>query len=193
MLAARFRSVYWVALASVAGLSCYLVTQRVAAERIKLETLDRDIQRTRLSIRSLETEIGTRGSMSQMERWNSEVLDLRAANSAQIVHPGVQLASLSAGAVPPAPGARPVARAVQPAGVVLAKTEAPAPRRAAPAAAPQEPLLRNATYVRPAGDRMTPLPQRVAMRGDGPLAADTLAELNRLARGEAGGRGRARP
>lgn len=187
MLAARFRSVYWVALASVAGLGCYMVTQRVAAERTTLEKLERDINRTRLSIRNLETEIGTRGSMAQMERWNAEVLDLRAANSAQFVREGVQLASLNA---TPMPGV-PAARIAAPTGVVQAKAEAPAPSGAA--APVDQPMLRNANYVRPTHGRMTPLPQRVAMQGVGPLGEGTLADIERIARREASGEERNHP
>jgi len=179
MLAARFRSVYWVALASVAGLGCYMVTQRVAAERTSLEKLERDIWRTRMSIRNLETELGTRGSLSQMEKWNIEVLDLRAANSAQFVREGVQLASLNAS---PVPGAPATVAAVRPAGVVQAKAEVPRP--AEPRV--EQPMLRHANYVRPEGERITPLPQRVALSGAGPLDSSALADIGRIARVEAG-------
>ena len=171
MMAARFSSVYWVALASIAGLACYMVTQRVAAERTTLESIERGILQKRLSIRSLETELGTRANMAQLERWNQDVLDLRAANATQFVPEGVQLASLSA---TPLPGVRPAV-----AGVVPAST-APS---AAPRAAAEQSMVRPATYVRPPEDRVAPAADPV-VRTRSPLGAAALADLNRLAHAE---------
>ena len=103
MIAARFRSVYWVAIALLPALLCYLATQRVAAERDELAKVERAITRTRLDIRNLETELGTRASMAQLERWNSETLNLVAPGADHYVSGNVLLASLAGGPLRVAP------------------------------------------------------------------------------------------
>ncbi len=126
MMAARFRSITWVAVAVVPALACYLVTQHVAAERAELAKVERRIGQTRLAIRNLETELGTRGNFAQIERWNGQTFALAAPTAEQFVGAGVQLASLSA---LPA-----IARPLVPAGASTGVTQA-AVAPAAPAAA----------------------------------------------------------
>jgi hypothetical protein len=94
MIATRFRSVYWVGGVAVAALSCYLVSQRVAAERANLAKVETAILIGERQIRALETEIGTRAGMKQIERWNVEVLSLSAPKAGQFVADEAQLASL---------------------------------------------------------------------------------------------------
>lgn len=94
MIATRFRSVYWVGGVAVAALSCYLVSQRVAAERASLAKVETAILIGERQIRALETEIGTRAGMKQIERWNVEVLSLSAPKAGQFVADEAQLASL---------------------------------------------------------------------------------------------------
>ena len=94
MIATRFRSVYWVGGVAVAALGCYLVSQRVAAERLMLAHVETEIVAGQRSIRSLKTEIGTRAGLNQIERWNLEVLALQAPKPAQYVDSEVQLAAL---------------------------------------------------------------------------------------------------
>ncbi|MDB5689945.1 MAG: hypothetical protein JWL91_1821 [Sphingomonas bacterium] len=118
MIATRFRSVYWVGGVAVAALGCYLVSQRVAAERATLVRVETAIVIGERQIRSLETEIGTRAGMKQIERWNVEVLSLSAPKAGQFVADEVQLASL----VQPAQPAMEAPAAVQ----VVAIDEAPA-------------------------------------------------------------------
>ncbi|MET0270882.1 MAG: hypothetical protein ABW173_10680, partial [Sphingomonas sp.] len=95
-MAARFRSITWVAVAVVPVLACYLVTQHVAAERAELAKVERKIGQTRRAIRDLETELGTRGNLAQIERWNGQTFALTAPSAEQFVSDGVQLASLTA-------------------------------------------------------------------------------------------------
>ncbi|MDB5662445.1 MAG: hypothetical protein JWN59_783, partial [Sphingomonas bacterium] len=83
MIATRFRSVYWVGGVAVAALGCYLVSQRVAAERAELASVEASIVTGKREIRALETELGTRAGMNQLERWNVEVLSLSAPKPGQ--------------------------------------------------------------------------------------------------------------
>ena len=89
-----FRSVFMVASCAGAALSCYLVSLHVASERAALEQVERQIVTAEREIRLLETEIGTRGRLAQLERWNVRVLALSAPTADQFLDGGFQLASL---------------------------------------------------------------------------------------------------
>lgn len=152
MIARGFKSVIWVATVGSAALGCYMVSLRVATERNELAKVERQIIAAKRDIRSLQTELGTRGRMTQLEQWNSEVLALSAPSSAQFLKdeftlarlyrndPTVadrsaemRLASAEAPAAKPAETARPTAPAV-----VQAVAE--------PAAAPP-PLIHQASFT----------------------------------------------
>ena len=145
MMAARFRSVTWVAIALVPALGCYLVTQHVAAERAQLAKVERQIGQSRKAIRDLETELGTRGSMAQLERWNTQTLALAAPTAQQYVEGDVRLASLTTVPITARPAivtaalTAPAPATVAPAEVRVAGYQAPAKAAAAPAAAPARP------------------------------------------------------
>jgi len=108
-----------VATVAVAALGCYLVSLRVAAERAGLEDVENRIVLAQRDIRSLQTEIGTRGRLEQLERWNVKVLALAAPKADQFVDGGYQLARL----------ARPSDQVDMTAPVVLAAAPKPAPAR----------------------------------------------------------------
>ncbi len=130
MIAKGFRSVGLVAGVAVAALSCYMVSLQVAAERSDVSELEARIVAARQEIRSLQTELGTRGRMQQLERWNAEVLALSAPVSGQYVENEVMLARFDVRQ----PSFEERTR------VQLASADqagAPAPRVAAPQAAPQ--------------------------------------------------------
>ena len=55
-----------------AALGCYLVSLRVASERASLEDVETRIVLAQRDMRVLQTEIGTRGRLAQLERWNAE-------------------------------------------------------------------------------------------------------------------------
>lgn len=114
-----FRPVVSVATVAVAALGCYLVSLRVAAERAGLEDVETKIVLAQRDIRSLQTEIGTRGRLEQLERWNVKVLALSAPKADQFVDGGYQLARL----------ARPSDQVDMTAPVVLAAAPKPAPAR----------------------------------------------------------------
>jgi hypothetical protein len=92
MIVRGFKSVIWVATVGGAALSCYMVSLQVATERAELSKVERQIIAAKRDIRSLQTELGTRGRLSQLEHWNAEVLALSAPSSAQFLSDGVKLA-----------------------------------------------------------------------------------------------------
>lgn len=96
MSAARsFRSVFMVASCAGAALGCYLVSLNVASERASLENVENRIVLAQRDIRLLQTEIGTRGRLAQLERWNVKVLALSAPSADQFLEGGFQLARLA--------------------------------------------------------------------------------------------------
>ncbi len=96
MSARGFRSVFMVASCAGAALGCYLVSLRVASERAALETVETRIVLAQRDIRLLQTEIGTRGRLAQLERWNVKVLALSAPSADQFLDGGFALAKLVA-------------------------------------------------------------------------------------------------
>jgi hypothetical protein len=79
-----------------AALGCYLVSLRVASERAALESVETRIVLTQRDIRLLQTEIGTRGRLAQLERWNVKVLALSAPSADQFLDGGFALAKMVA-------------------------------------------------------------------------------------------------
>jgi hypothetical protein len=153
MIARGFKSVIWAATVGSAALACYMVSLRVATERNELAKVERQIIAAKRDIRSLQTELGTRGRMTQLEQWNAEVLALAAPSSAQFLKDEftlarlyredptvaersaeVRLASADTAAAKPAEPAKPVA--VPP--VVQAVAERPAA---------QPPLIHRASFA----------------------------------------------
>ena len=118
MSARSFRPVIAVATVAAAALSCYLVSLRVATERSSLEDVETKIVLAQRDIRTLQTEIGTRGRLEQLERWNVKVLALAAPKADQFVDGGYQLARL----------ARPTEEHKLEAPVVLAAAPKPQPK-----------------------------------------------------------------
>ncbi len=92
MIAKGFRPVVWVFMIGVAVLGCYMLNLRVAAERAELARLDRRIIATQQSIRALQTEVGTRSRIPQLQDWNNDVLALAAPVIGQYVQRDVNLA-----------------------------------------------------------------------------------------------------
>jgi hypothetical protein len=78
-----------------AALGCYLVSLRVASERAALENVETQIVSAQRDMRTLQTEIGTRGRLAQLERWNVKVLALSAPSADQFLKGGFELARLT--------------------------------------------------------------------------------------------------
>jgi hypothetical protein len=197
MIARGFRPVAWVAAIGTAALGCYMLSLQVAAERAELASIERRIIRTHQDIRSLQTELGTRGRLQQLEQWNAEVLALSAPvagqylesgltlarfdtrESADRVHEQVRLASAETPARTQAPAAQPA--------VVQARAELASPTVAA------QPLVRRASLeVAPATKPVAapPAPARPAAtqaRASAPaslLDETTLHEIRAQAESE---------
>ncbi|HMJ93273.1 MAG TPA: hypothetical protein VK472_04155 [Allosphingosinicella sp.] len=94
MIARGFKSVVWVAAVGGAALGCYMLSLQVATERADLAKVERQIIATKQQIRSLQTELGTRGRLSQLEQWNSDVLALSAPATGQFLKDEFLLARL---------------------------------------------------------------------------------------------------
>lgn len=90
-----FRSVFMVASCAGAALGCYLVSLRVASERAALEAVETQIVLAQRDLRVLQTEIGTRGRLAQLERWNAKVLALSAPSADQFLGGSFELARLA--------------------------------------------------------------------------------------------------
>ena len=125
MSSRSFRSVFMVASCAGAALGCYLVSLRVASERASLEDVETKIVLAQRDLRVLQTEIGTRGRLSQLERWNAGAFALSAPSADQFLKGSFELARL----------AQPEHKVDFQAPVVLAS--APAPARQAAVGQPQ--------------------------------------------------------
>lgn len=112
-----FHSVFMATAVAGAALGCYLVSLRVASERAALEGVESRIVSTQADIRLLQTEVGTRGRLAQLERWNVSALALSAPTAGQILGDKFQLAKL----------VEPEHKAAVEAPVVLASAPAPEP------------------------------------------------------------------
>jgi hypothetical protein len=94
MSARGFKSVFISASVVGAALGCYLISLNVASERAKLENVEEKIVLAQRDIRVLQTEIGTRGRLAQLERWNVRFIRLSAPSADQFVEGGYQLAAM---------------------------------------------------------------------------------------------------
>jgi hypothetical protein len=95
MIAQRFRPLGWVAGVATAATALYLVSLQVAVERGKLEAVERQIASAQRELRQLQTELGTRASLRQLEAWNGEVLALSAPKANQFVRSAAQLSAFN--------------------------------------------------------------------------------------------------
>lgn len=172
MIAQRFRALGWVMGIASAATGLYLISLQVAAERAKLEDIDRRIAAAHRDMRQLQTELGTRASQRQLEKWNNEDLALAAPRAGQYLQNASQLAGLTAGDSPTVPGdAMPrVALAAASSSPVIT---GPAPEITLPA-----PRLQNANYV---PDPAAARPARVAVASRVVLDRSTMGELIRTA------------
>jgi hypothetical protein len=176
MSARSFGSLFMVASCAGAALGCYLVSLRVASERAALENVETKIVSTQGELRMIQTEIGTRGRLSQLERWNAGAFSLSAPAANQFVGGSFELAKL----------VQPEKQVDFQAPVVLASAPAPLPQKpleraetvepAASAAAPPNALLHEAslkteTREVPASPAVA-VPQQAAMKSaDKPVTA----------------------
>lgn len=100
MIAHKFRPVVWVVGCAFAATALYTVSLGVASERTRMEDLDQQIAMTQRDIRQLQTEMGTRASLRQLERWNVEALALSAPKAGQFRATEAALRTIDGGTLP---------------------------------------------------------------------------------------------
>ncbi|HEX8222373.1 MAG TPA: hypothetical protein VF605_00995 [Allosphingosinicella sp.] len=154
MMARGFKPVGWVAAVAGAALGCYMLSLNVAAERAELAGIERRIIGAKQDIRSLQTELGTRGRLAQLDHWNAEVLALAAPTSAQFLRDEFTLARFDqrektveerAKVQLASAPAKPAKPDLKPAKIIRAA--APAPAAPAVGAQPATPMVRRAALV----------------------------------------------
>ncbi|HET9353743.1 MAG TPA: hypothetical protein VFO32_07075 [Sphingomicrobium sp.] len=181
MSARGFGSVLWAGAVAGAALGFYLVSLNVASERAELEDVETRIALAQRDIRLLQTEIGTRGRLAQLERWNVKFIRLAAPTADQFVDGGFQLATLVAPPKKPAIEA-PVVLASAPAEQAIPQQPGlasdPADTRPAPRAASE--MVHVASYSlpeRPAATKpMTARPVVTRPVATNPGSAKPLAD-----------------
>lgn len=89
-----FHSIFMAGVVASAALGCYLVSLEVASERASLDKVEGRIAETQGDIRMLQTEIGTRARLGQLEAWNASALQLSAPSASQFLQDSFQLATL---------------------------------------------------------------------------------------------------
>lgn len=94
MAVGGFKGFGWILGLAIVSPACYMVSSMVAAERGRVESVERAILRAHHDIRILETEFQTRANLAQLERWNGEVLALSAPRPDQYIGSDRSLASL---------------------------------------------------------------------------------------------------
>ena len=174
MIAHRFRPVVWVVGCAFAATALYTVSLGVASERAKLEDLNQEIAQTQRDIRQLQTELGTRASLRQLERWNGEVLALSAPKAGQFRATEAALKSIDGNALPGDGFAPP------PVMVAAASRTSSPSAAAAVQAASAAPVAASATKAVAAPKSATrPAPVRVAAAKPEAAKAQRFAMLDR--------------
>lgn len=200
MIAQRFRPVGWVAGIAAAACILYLISLQVATQRGRLEEIDRKIAMTKRDIRQLQTELGTRASLRQLERWNSDVLALSAPKANQYLRNEESLATLDRSGIGETPSAPPPVmmavmtqqpREAAPATSLLA-------RLTGPAVAPKpltetDKAVQRAIAPRQTAQSVASRLQKVALLDQSLLDHATVSSLSRAAVSEAKGGDRPRP
>jgi hypothetical protein len=181
-----FKSFVMVGSCAAAALSCYLVSLRVASERAALEDVETQIVLAQRDLRVLQTEIGTRGRLAQLERWNASVLALSAPSHDQFLKGGFELARLARPdqkvdfEAPVVLAAAPKPEARQVGDVEQSEDEAPVARRTSSLL--QQASLKTETREVPA-KAVSPMPLGAAAKsGDRPVTAAKPARTGSLDR-----------
>jgi hypothetical protein len=202
----RLKGIGWFGGCVAIVLGFYLVSLQVAAERKKLEGMDRKIDAAQRDIRALETEFETRANLAQLEKWNGETLALAAPVAGQFVTDETALASLDVTQVGVGqPGVQTAALVVPSlaTAAVPAATAAPATTPAAVQVAAAMPTAKRAVIKVAAIEKSAPMlaklneaarasaavakvrPQAVAMLDRKLLSDTTLGDILSSARAEA--------
>jgi hypothetical protein len=189
----------WVAAVGGAALGCYMVSLQVATERAELARVESQIIAAKRDIRTLQTELGTRGRLSQLENWNADVLALSAPASAQFLKNEFNLARFEQNGPSIEQRSAEVrlasAETQAPAPAAEAKPVAPVVRALAPAPAPAQPVLQRASLTTsspakaPEPDLKAPKPKAKAE----PIRVASIAAATPAAKPDKPGAAKARP
>ena len=163
MIARGFKSVIWVGAVGAAAIACYMVSLQVATERADLTRVESQIIAAKRDIRTLQTELGTRGRMSQLETWNAEVLALSAPTASQFLPDQVTLARFDQPEMTLEERSAQVRMASAEIAPEAPAAAAPVIRAAAPASATPQPMVRQASFT-------ADLPRAAAVGGKKPEA-----------------------
>ncbi len=191
----RLKGLGWLTGCAIVAIGFYLVSSQVAAERKRVEQVDRRILSAERDIRALETEFDVRANLAQLERWNGNTLALTVPTAQQFVADERALAALSPVQGLPVPGrdvqiqtaqlivpAVPVA-AVMPAVVTASATTTPAAVKvAAVQVAAAAPVTVTKVAVRAVAAPVKVA--KVAMLDRGLLSDNTIGDLLSGARAE---------
>jgi hypothetical protein len=209
MIAQKFKSVAWVAGVALAATLLYIISLQVATERGRLEAIDHKIAMTKRDIRQLQTEMGTRASLRQLERWNGDVLALSAPAASQYLNgeddiSGIDRSNMgNASAAPPPVMASVMVHEAEPV-VASVPTQAAASVKVAQAK-PAPPVIKAADPVRlSAQDRQVQQafaptrarevkPVKVAAADRGLLGQQSLGDIAKAARAETTTGGKPKP
>jgi hypothetical protein len=192
MIAQRFRPVGWVAGVAAAACALYMISLQVASERGQLEEIEHKIASTKRDIRSLQTELGTRASLRQLERWNGEVLALSAPGAGQYLSGEQALATIDKSKLGPASAAPPpVMMAVMAADADVPEPEKPILEKITTPSPPPKPLTKADRVVqaaiadRPATASVKSDKPKLAMNDKKLLDSKALGDVSRKAKAEA--------
>lgn len=170
MMVPGFKPVGWIAAVAGSAIGCYMLSLNVASERAELLRIEQEIIATKQDIRSLQTELGTRGRLAQLEQWNAEVLALSAPTTPQFLENEVKLARFDQVAPTLEERAEVRMASADVAAAPAKKIEAPVLKAVAPEAdAPaRNPLLLQASLAVPAprvqkSSALTPVPAKPAV------------------------------
>ena len=205
MIAQKFRSVVWVVGVAVAATLLYIVSLQVATERGRLEAVDRKIAATKRDIRQLQTEMGTRASLRQLERWNGEVLALSAPGAGQYLSgeddiSNIDRSNLGNASAPPPP----VMAAVMVRPDAAAVTDVVVPNSPESAAAKPAKIVQGPAVQLSAQDRQVQqafsgakprdvAPTKIVSMDRSLIGKQALGDIAKAARAEATSGGKARP
>lgn len=176
----RMKGLGWLASCAMVAIGFYLVSSQVAAERKRLEQVDRNIVRAERDIRALETEFDVRANLAQLERWNGDTLALSVPTAAQFVSDEATLAALSPRQTGPLSAGAGEVQTAQ----LIVPAHAPAAAPIVPVAVPAAPTAATPGIVKVAAARPATAPVRLtpavaAAPANPPRAIKAVAMLDR--------------
>ena len=157
-----FSHILWTIGAGAAVLVCYLISLQVATSRAELERVERQIALASRDIRNLETEIGTRGRLAQLERWNVNFLRLSAPDADQFAADAYVVAAM----------VRPEEPSRMDAPIIYAQAPAPAASDTAPMLV--QAGMETSRVVAAAGEKKKKSEKKSTVEGAGPQGASSV-------------------